>query len=1005
MKNMIDKYERLGIKIWVENNKVKFSGPVKLIDKEFLSFFQNNQHELLKYFSNRHLDSCDILASKNQMALWIDRKMGNKSGTVHNGMIKSFNGNLVVDKVKAAFDKILDRHDVLKCTFYELKNEVYLKISEINDSYFSFNKSYNADESEPLKFVKNEISKTLDLSDGPLFKVMVYEFSANKYYIAFWVHHIISDAYSLFVIENEFYKYYDELLNGRKHTFADIQPDVTCIEDEVNYFNGQQYKDDLSFWKSNLNPEISGTTLPKYKIEKDTENKYIAKTITINFPREVSQNINTFCKEYHFTPYILFFSVFSLLLGYANEDNNISLGLFAANRLTEQQINQVGYFSNSLVFQMDFNNDQVFVDYVAEVKKIILKALSHQHMPFTELVEKINPVRSNGMPFFNVAFDSLLFPADTDKDELQNRLEFNDVALIKGAGNYDLIVWLSSVNDCYSLEYRYNKYFFDEFQIEGLAESIKGLLNNLSSIKTQRLSDVPLLYGKHTELLNSINNTKVDITENDVFSCVKSQCDIYKDHLAIDYYGNVLSYDDLGKMIDLISNKLRAEGIGKGDYVGVMLNKSQYFLPIILAIWSVGSVYVPIDPNYPENRKEFIISNTKLNAIIQEKGICSNHSAAIIYVENIAEMWLNNKNSDLSYNYHYNPLDQSMPAYVLYTSGSTGIPKGVVISHRSLINFLVYLRQKIKMNKNDKMLAITSICFDISFLEMFLPLISGAEVVMLSYEDSMSGRELYSNIITKSVNAMQATPSTFEILFEYYSKQMCTSKIFDICICGGESYELNLVEKLQTMSDRVFNLYGPTETTVYSTIYEIPCPCNKLRLGAPIANTTIIIADKNGRQLPLGYPGELLIGGEGLMLGYYNNTELTNQVIIKTNEGCVFYKTGDWCYFSQNGELNFLGRKDNQVKIRGFRIEVSEIENVFRKNELVVNAAVVVLEANNSKELVAIVILKDGKTIDTESLKQFISAYLPSYMIPNHIFITNSFPMTNNNKIDRKYNF
>lgn len=1002
MRNMIEKFQDVGIKIWKENDKIKFSGPRDKIDREFLSFLKENKEQLLAYLSTADSNDNQI-ATKNQMALWLERKMGNTSGVIHNGMIKSFDGDLDIDKVKLAFDKVLNRYEALNCTFYENDDEVCVKLSDIKSRYFTYEKLTNQSKEEAYDFVKEEINKTLDLENGPLFRVGIYEYSVDKYYIAIWAHHIISDAYSLFMIEKDFYKFYDELVNQTTHMFDTVMPYMSTVKDELTYLESKEYNDDLDYWINILDLTVSGTTLPKYKIISENEQSYIPATLIDAISQEASSEINSFAREKHLTPYILIFSVFNLLLTFINEGKTNSLGVFAANRLKEQYLNQVGYFSNAIVFQKETDRDNIFLEYVTDVKKMMLQSFAHQQLPLTELVEKLNPTRSNGMPFFNMAFDSLLFSNDDEKNELQRKLKFTDVDLVKGSGNYDLIVWLSFEENCYKLEYRYNSQMFDKYQIEGLAKSINGILSNLYEIQNKQLSDIPLLYGKHREIIESINNTEVSLPEENIFSCVKRQCNIYGDRLAIDFYGNRLNYSEMERLIDLFCCQLNEKGIGKGSYVGVMLKKSEYLLPAILSIWAVGAVYVPIDPNFPINRKEYIVSNTNLNAIIKDAGEQLDTTSIIINVEQIAEIWLNDKNRELKYNYTtYNNMELDTPAYVLYTSGSTGNPKGVVISHRAFMNFLLHMKSDIALNENDKVLSITSICFDISLLEMFLPLITGSGVVMVSYEDSMDGRKILETIEKQSVTVMQATPSTFEILYDYYVKEDYKSPILNKCLCGGESYELNLVEKLQKMADTVFNVYGPTETTIWSTVYEIPNSCSKLRLGSPIANTKIRIADANGRQLPIGFPGELLIGGTGLFMEYYNNPELTKQVLIKSNDDELLYKTGDWAYFSENGELNFLGRRDSQIKIRGYRIEISEIENVFRKHEFVSNVVVVAVERNNMTELVAVVIPKDNVNIDIEQINSFVGQYLPSYMMPNRIVIQDSFPMTNNNKIDRK---
>ncbi|BDQ02803.1 amino acid adenylation domain-containing protein [Ignavibacterium sp.] len=486
-----------------------------------------------------------------------------------------------------------------------------------------------------------------------------------------------------------------------------------------------------------------------------------------------------------------------------------------------------------------------------------------------------------------------------------------------------------------------------------------------------------------------------------VYSLFKKQVSDSPNSIAISFNGNKISYKKLAEESDKIAHLLIESGVKPGDIVGLCINRSAEMIIALLGIIKSGAAYLPLDPFFPDKRLEYMLNDSATRFLITESLLFpkfSYYKGKFIDVNEIKQIKLSSEVVDKS--------DENNLAYVIYTSGSTGNPKGVQIAHYSLTNFLLSMQKTPGISEKDNILALTTLSFDISGLEIFLPLITGAKITIATRDEAKDGKSLLDKIKKEKVTIVQATPSTWKMMIDSGWNEKLKIK----ALCGGEPLPQDIAAKLLELVDELWNMYGPTETTIWSSCSRV-IKGESIHLGKPIANTQFYIVDRDLNFCPPGVAGELLIGGAGLSIGYLNRDDLTTEKFITNpfdKEGkSKVYRTGDLVKLNSKMQLEFLGRIDNQVKIRGYRIELEEIENVIKKNEAVKDCAVVVKEVNNDKKIIAYLVLKsklseENLPSEINSIRDVAIRNLPDYMIPALIIPIEQFPLTPNNKIDKK---
>ncbi|MFS8069698.1 MAG: non-ribosomal peptide synthetase, partial [Byssovorax sp.] len=539
---------------------------------------------------------------------------------------------------------------------------------------------------------------------------------------------------------------------------------------------------------------------------------------------------------------------------------------------------------------------------------------------------------------------------------------------------------------------------FDHATIERLFGHLRALLEGIVADPACPIGALPLLTpAERTRMIADWNATAMEYPRTGAHHLVEAQVDAAPDAVALACEGRELTYRELDRRGNQLARYLQRRGAGPGVRVGISTDRSIDMVVAALAVLKAGAAYVPLDPTYPKDRLAFIAADAGLRILLTQASLAGEiEGITATSVRLDADGPAIAAESDARLDGEVSP--ESI-AYVLYTSGSTGQPKGVRIPHRALANFLTTMRAEPGLTASDRLLAVTSLSFDIAGLELFLPLVSGGRVEIAGRAAVVDGAKLAALLAAKGITVMQATPSTWRLLLDAGWQGAPIQ-----ALVGGEAVPRELVDRLAPRVASVWNMYGPTETTIWSCIQRLHAGGGPVPIGRPIGNTQVYVLDSALQPVPVGVPGELHIGGDGVALGYLDRPELTAQRFIASPfvAGATLYKTGDLCRFRPDGALEFLGRLDFQVKLRGYRIELGEIEAALAQHPSVAEAVTVVREdVPGDKRLVAYLVTRQDLPVDQADLRAFVGEKLPGYMVPTAYVILAAMPLTPNGKVDR----
>jgi amino acid adenylation domain-containing protein len=658
----------------------------------------------------------------------------------------------------------------------------------------------------------------------------------------------------------------------------------------------------------------------------------------------------------------------------------------------------IGYFVNALPLRTKLDGAEMFSALLGRVRTATVDALGNQDTPLESLVQRLKLERDTSRTPLYSAFFS--FQDVRNRKSSVGELSYEQIHVHAPVSPTDLSFWVKQLEGGVAGGLDYATDLFDEETIGRWLESFRVLLEAIADGIDLPLSQMPFLAPREREALAAISRTERPYpTDLSLHQLIEAQVDRTPDAIAVVDDKVRLSYSELDQRANRLAHALQELGAGPGRRVGICLERGAELLVAALAVMKSGAAYVPLDPAFPAERLSFMADDAELGVIILEsrtKERAPQASSARVLQLDMEQARLATLPSA-----RVAPPSAphtEAPAYVIYTSGSTGRPKGVILPHRSVVNFVTSMVREPGLSSKDRLLAVTTLSFDIAVLELYAPLIVGARVVVASREVTLDGDLLGEAIESNEITVMQATPSTWRLLLATGFRDPSFK-----ALCGGEAFPGDLADQLLNAVGEVWNMYGPTETTVWSTCKRLE-KHTEIRIGRPIANTTVHVVDANGQLAPWGSVGELWIGGLGVALGYLARPELTRERFIENPFAPgMAYRTGDLVRLRSGGELAYLRRNDNQIKLRGYRIELGEIEVAIAAQPGVAEAVAVVREDRpGDQRLVAYLVVRSGAEVSEANLRTELRVGLPEYMIPQHFVVLDRLPLTPNGKVDRK---
>ena len=951
----------------------------------------------------------ELLLSFAQARLWFLEQLAPGSSTYNIPSAVRLTGSLDVAALKQSLNEIVERHETLRTTFGMVNGEPIQVIAPVLVLTLPLVDLRDVPEAtqqaEVERLAEESAQQPFDLAIGPLLRVKLLHLGEAEHVLLLTMHHIVSDGWSMGVLIRELAALYEAFLRGKPSPLPQLPIQYADFGHwQRQWLQSEVLAAQLSYWQQQLTGAQTVLELPTDR-PRPAVQTFCGATQFVALPEPLSQKLKTLSQRAGVTLFMTLLAAFETLLYRYTGQEDICIGSPIANRNRSETENLIGFFVNTLVLRTELSENLSFQELLGRVREVTLSAYAHQDLPFEQLVEALGPERSlSHHPLFQVMF--ALENAPMPALELPD-LTISSLKIESSTAKFDLTLSMEDTEQGLVGSLEYNTDLFDAATISRMLGHFQTLLEGIVNNPEQRLSDLPMLTQlERQQLLVEWNDTQVpypkDICIHQLF---EAQAEQTPEAVAVVFEDQQLTYHELNRRANQVAHHLRSLGLGPDTLVGICVERSLELVVGLLGILKAGAAYVPLDPTYPSERLAFMLCDIQVSVLLTQQQLIEklpSHNPQVVCLD--TDWKVINKNSQ------ENPtscVTADNLAYVMYTSGSTGKPKGVSVIHRGVVR-LVKETNYANLSTEEVFLQLAPISFDASTFEIWGCLLNAAKLVIMP-PHTPSLEELGQVIQQYKITTLWLTTGLFHLMVDERLEDL---KPLRQLLAGGDVLSVPHVQKfLQNIGNcKLINGYGPTENTTFTCCYQITEPDqfgSSVPIGRPITNTQVYVLDSHLQPVPVGVPGELYIGGDGLARGYLNHLDLTEENFLQNpfsdEPRARLYKTGDLVRYLSDGNIEFLGRLDHQVKIRGFRIELGEIEAVLAQYSTVLQTVVTAREDMlDGKRLVAYVVPNQEQAPTVDELRRFLKQKLPSYMVPSTFVLLDTLPLTPSGKVDRR---
>ncbi|MRN52283.1 non-ribosomal peptide synthetase [Paenibacillus monticola] len=889
-------------------------------------------------------------------------------------------GVLDVVRLERALEQLIQRHDILRANFYWEGEELVQRINEVIAFQLECVDVHDGD----LAAMVSSYVFPFDLTHAPLFRAILFKIGPSSNVLLLEMHHIITDNVSMKV----FLRDLEGLYEGKAQESVKIQ-----YQDYSVWMKNhpKELSSKREFWMQQLSGDLPVLDLPTDYVRPMLQS-FEGETLDCHLDQQLTAKLKGIAAETGTTLYMVLFSMFKILLSKYSGQEDILVGSVSAGRTHADIHRTMGMFVNTFVVRSFPNGNKNYKEYLLELKDIFLDVFDNQDYPFEDLANELHRYRDLSR---NPLFDVMFVMEEKYLPSLKG-IQAEPYQIATNTSRFDLTLVAEELRDSIQIKLEYRTKLFSKETIERIIKHFQYLVVSIVHNTDLKISEYEMMDAEEYErIVHTFNNTDSDYNSSRTYvQWFEDQVERTPDGIALVHQGMKLTYRQVNQESNRLARALCKKGVKQGDIIGVLASRGIKLIVAMLGVMKAGGTYLPLDPEYPEIRLQYMLENSDTKLLLtdlEQPYLLINQINTInINFESFCHEDEHNLNNYIS---------SDNAAYMIYTSGSTGKPKGVVLGHKGISNLSVFFKHELGVQQSDKIVQFASMSFDASIWEITMALFNGAQLHLITNEIASDYKE-FENYLQDNEITIATLPPTYLL---HLDPARATS--LRILITAGSSVTYELAERWGKSTEFI-NAYGPTESTICSTFWRYSQQertCKTVPIGKPVLNAKAYVLNQNDRLLPVGIIGELCISGDMLAIEYYRSQAVTSEKFITNpfDAGTRIYKTGDLVRWLPDGNLEFIGRKDDQVKIRGFRIEMGELKSQLLQYESIQDATILCSRARNNEEYLYAYLVSDT-VLNPRHVREFLSTRLPQYMIPTYLLQIDAIPLTINGKVDTK---